>query len=309
MQHFWSLDDVHLKNAWLTIGSFDGVHRGHQEIIRKITAGAHASGDPAVVLTFYPHPAVILGRRDGPFYLTTPEEQADLMAKMGVDVTITHPFNREVANTSARDFMQQLSDHLGLRHLCVGYDFALGHGREGNVETLQKLGKEMGYQVHILEAVQEGGLVVSSSEIRTALLAGDIELANHLLGRPYQIRGRVVHGDGRGKTIGVPTANLNIWSERLLPKSGVYVCQAEVEGSVWGAVTNIGIRPTFEDQAPERHVEAHLLDFDRDLYGEEMKLSFLLRLRDEQRFPNVGALIAQIQEDIARGRSFLQQEK
>lgn len=309
MQHYWSLDGLSLQKSWLTIGSFDGVHRGHQEIIRQLTAGAHAQGAPAVVLTFYPHPAVVLANRNEPYYLTTPEERAALLGELGVDVVVTHPFNREVAGTSAHDFMARLKSHLGLTHLWIGYDFALGRNREGNVDRLTELGQELGYTVQVLSAVKVNGELISSSEVRAALSEGDVQRASRLLGRPYSLSGQVIPGDGRGRTIGIPTANLDVWDKLLLPKSGVYACRAMVLGQTVEAVTNVGYRPTFENRPAVPRVETHLLDFQGDLYGRKVKLSFLARLRDEQRFPGVDALVAQIHEDIAQAKAIFQTGK
>jgi riboflavin kinase / FMN adenylyltransferase len=305
MHHYWSLEAVHLQNAWLTIGSFDGVHLGHQEIIRKMTAGAHTAGAPAVVLAFFPHPAVVLRKRQDLYYLTTPEERAEIMESLGVDVVITHPFNLEIANKEARQFLLELKAHLGLSHLWIGYDFALGRNREGDVPTLRKLGKELGYQLHVVEPVQAPNGYVSSSLIRKKLAEGDMNSVTQLLGRHYKIEGVVIHGDGRGKPLGIPTANLEVWPERALPKEGVYVCKAHNGNEIWGALANVGVRPTFEIEPVSPRVEAHLLDFDRDLYGQSICLEFITRLRDEQRFPNVQALVAQIHQDILRGREIL----
>jgi riboflavin kinase / FMN adenylyltransferase len=305
MHHYWSLEAVHLQNAWLTIGSFDGVHRGHQEIIRKMTAGAHTAGAPAVVLAFFPHPAVVLRKRHDLYYLTTPEERAEIMEGLNVDVVITHPFNLEIANMEARQFLLELKAHLALSHLWVGYDFALGRDREGDVPTLKRLGTELGYQLHVVKPVEVPNGYVSSSLIRKKLAEGDMNTVTQLLGRQFQIEGAVIHGDGRGKALGIPTANLEVWPERALPKEGVYVCRAHIGDESWGALANIGVRPTFEAKPVSPRVEAHLLDFDRDLYGQSICLEFIARLRDEQRFPNVQALVAQIEQDILRGREIL----
>jgi riboflavin kinase/FMN adenylyltransferase len=305
MQHYDSLEGLQLTDAWLTIGTFDGVHLGHQEIIRKMSAGAHAMRAPAVVLTFFPHPAQVLRGVQGPYYLTTPQERAELIGSLGVDVVVTHPFTKDVAARSARDFMGDLHRHLAMHCLCVGHDFALGRGREGNIPALEKMGQALGYVVHVLEPVTIGGQVISSSRIRSALAEGDLETANRLLGRDYRVSGPVVHGDSRGHTIGIPTANLEVWPERILPRPGVYACRAHLGGRNWPAVTNIGYRPTFENRPVLPRVETHLLEFGQDLYGREMELSFVARLRDEQRFPDVQALAAQIQEDIRQARKVL----
>ena len=306
MQHYRSLDGVHLQGAWLTIGAFDGVHVGHQAIIEPFVAQAHAAGAPAVVLTFFPHPEVVLQRRRRPFYLSTPEEKADLLGSLGVDVVITHRFNRRVAALSARAFMERLKAHLDLRMLWVGYDFALGRNREGDIPTLKRLGEELGYRVHVVEAVTLKGEVISSSHIRALLSAGRVEEAARLLGRPYQVAGRVVPGDGRGRALGFPTANLKIWRRRMVPGPGVYVAQAQLaDGRTWGAVVNVGTRPTFEIQPKPPRVEAHLLGFHGDLYGQCLTLSFLHRLREERRFPSPEDLAAQIRQDLRRAEEML----
>ena len=302
MPHYWSLEEVQLEASWLTIGTFDGVHRGHQEIIKGMVAGAHAAGVPAAVLTFYPHPALVLGKRKDLYYLTTPEDQAELLGELGVDVVITHRFDYQTAETSAREFIDKVKTHLGFMQLWVGYDFALGRGREGDVPTLQHLGEEFGYTVHLTPPVENGGDVVSSSQIRNRLLAGEVEDVLRLLGRPYFLKGKVIPGDGRGRLIGIPTANLEVWPELVIPKSGVYACRVNLNRKTWGAVTNIGVRPTFSTRSDALHVETHILDFQGDIYNHTIHLEFLARLRDEQRFPGVEALVAQIQRDIARAQ-------
>ncbi len=305
MQHFRSLEDVHLENTWLTIGSFDGVHAGHRKLAEKMMSQAHAHGAPAVVLTFHPHPSIVLGKRQDPFYLTSPDEKASILGDLGIDYVITHPFDRSVANTSAHDFIQNLHEHLGMVSLWIGYDFALGRDREGDAYKLSELGEEFGYKLHVFDPVMIDGVIVSSSQVRTALVAGNVKQAARLLERPYSVRGTVVYGDGRGRSIGIPTANLNVWPEKLLPRAGVYVCRATIKENEYGAVANVGVRPTFESQPVSPRVEAHLLEFDEDLYGESIELSFIDHLRDEKRFSGVQALVDQIHRDIERGRTIL----
>jgi len=302
MLHHTSLQDLHLQGTWLTIGSFDGVHKGHQAILRKLVAGAHAANAPAVALTFYPHPSIVLRGRTGPFYLTSPEERVELLGELGVDRVITLTFDQALASLTAHEFIQALYEHLGLRHLYVGHDFALGRGRQGDLPFLQDLGKEMGFTINVMHPIRLAGQVVSSSRIRAALAEGDVRLAGALLGRRYRVNGEVVPGDGRGRTIGIHTANLAVDPERCLPKSGVYACLASIDGQEWGAVANIGIRPTFENKEVLPRLEAHLLDYEGDLYGMDLRVAFAARLRDEQRFPNVGALVAQIQADIRKAK-------
>jgi riboflavin kinase/FMN adenylyltransferase len=305
MRHYWSLDDVHLQDSWLTIGTFDGVHIGHQEIVRSLSAKARADGTQAVVLTFYPHPAIVLQKRDDPFYLTTPEERAEILGEIGADVVITHPFTPQIASTSAHTFISTLKSHTSLVHLMVGPDFALGRDRGGDIHRLEELGKELNYTVSTVNPVKVEGEVVSSSRIRRALANGDLDQVKLLLGRPYFVSGQVVPGDGRGHEIGIPTANLSLWMERALPKSGVYVSQSTVNGRTYGAVTNVGVRPTFTSQSTATQVETHLLNFNEPIYGQEIKVNFLTRLRDEKRFPNVQALLAQINQDISQAEEIL----
>jgi len=307
MQLFSSLDSTNADGAWLTIGSFDGVHRGHQEIIRQLAAGAHAHTAPAVVLTFYPHPAVVLRGSNGPFYLSSPDERAEIIGSLGVDIVIIQRFDRQLADTSARDFIMELKERLGLQQLLVGHDFTLGRKREGDVPTLRRFGEELGFEVEVSQPVLLDGQVISSSQIRSALTAGNVERALQLLGRSYRLTGEVVPGDGRGRTIGIPTANLKTWSEQLLPAVGVYACQVRIGEKVYRAATNIGVRPTFDRSTTFLHVEAHLLDFQGDLYGQKIQLDFLARLRGEQKFADVQALVTQIQEDIARTRQLVTQ--
>ncbi len=305
MQHHWSLNKVQLVDSWLTIGSFDGVHRGHQSVIRELVAGAHQNGVPAVVLTFFPHPSAILRGYDYPFYLTTPEERARLLGEFGIDVVITHPFNNQVANTAAGAFMEKIHAHLKIAHLQVGYDFALGKDRQGNFEMLKGLGKEFGYSIKQMEPLNLNGDTVSSSRIRFLLGAGQVDVVADLLGRNFSVEGEVEHGDRRGITLGFPTANLGIWPEHAIPAAGVYVCRAQVAGKTWGAVTNIGVRPTFETKPVPPRVEAHIFDFDQDIYGESLRLEFIARIRGEVRFPNVDALVKQIQQDSQEARKIL----
>jgi riboflavin kinase / FMN adenylyltransferase len=305
MQHTWSLESLQLKNSWVTIGSFDGVHLGHQKIVQKLIAGAHLNGSPAVVLTFYPHPSIVLGKRNGSFYLSTPEERAQLLGELGVDVVVTHPFNPYVAAMRAHQFVELMHHHLRMQKLLVGYDFALGKGREGDVQALKKLGNQFKFEVDVMPQVEIGGQIISSSQIRQLLREGEVETAALHLGRRYSLTGKVVKGSGRGHTIGIPTANLDIWNELVVPRTGVYACRVLYNGVFHGAVTNIGVRPTFEKDGVLPSVETHLLDFNADLYGRSLRLEFWHRLRDEQRFSDFQALVNQIQYDISRTREML----
>jgi len=299
MQHYRSLTEASLQGARLTVGVYDGVHRGHQEILRRVTAGS-----PSVVLTFHPHPASVLGGHEIRC-LTTPEERADLLAAQGVDVVITEPFTRDLAAVSAYEFMSRLKRQLGLEHLFIGYDFALGKGREGNAARLTEIGRELGYTVEVVPAVGDESGVISSTEIRKLVSRGDVAEAALLLGHPYQIGGPVIHGDHRGRTIGFPTANLDYPLQKVLPSNGIYACWAWLGSERFAAAINVGLRPTVHDDQTVPNVEAYLLDFDREIYGQHLKLDFVARLRDELKFPSLDALIEQMHRDVAQARDIL----
>lgn len=304
MQHYSSLNEVSLENSWLAIGVFDGVHRGHQQIIRRLTAGAHEHGVPAVVLTFHPHPARIFGRGEIRL-LTLPDERAELFASFDVDAVVTHPFDREFANTTALDFMKLLKQHLSVSHLVLGYDSTVGKNREGNTARLVEIGSELGYGVEVIPALSDESGVISSTEIRKLVATGNVADAAQLMGHPYSLHGPVAHGDKRGRTINVPTANIEYSPDKLIPANGIYACRAYLDGREYQAAINIGVNPTFTPDKQIPNVEAHLLDFQREIYGEDVKLEFVARLRDELRFDSVDKLLEQIWKDIDETRRIL----
>jgi riboflavin kinase/FMN adenylyltransferase len=299
-----SLEAVSLQDSWLTIGVFDGVHRGHQEIIRQLIAGAHLNGAPAVLLTFSPHPARVLAGKDIPC-LTTPAERAEILASLGLDELITLPFTRETAARSAEDFIVELKTRLGLKKLLIGYDFALGKNRAGDFQRLSELGRQLDFETRAVDAIRLNGEILSSTLIRQSLLDGAVALAAEKLGRCYTLTGPIVPGDARGRTIGIPTANVEFPAEKVVPANGVYACRAWVDGQRHSAVTNIGVRPTFTSGDVATRVETHLLDYSADLYGKILRLEFVERLRGEQKFTSVEALVAQIRADISRARQIL----
>lgn len=305
MQHYQSLEKVNLNESWLTIGSYDGVHRGHQEILQEMVSGARAQQVSSVVLTLFPHPAVVLRGQRGPYYLSTPEERARLLGEQGVDLVITLPFSRELANVSALDFMTEIKQRLKISQLWVGYNFTLGRNREGDAQSLARIGQLLDYELRVIPPISIDGEIVSSSLIRGLLEQGNVEHAAELLGRPYTVEGDVVAGDGRGRTLGIPTANLSIWPEWMLPSVGVYSSWAIVDGERYLAVSNIGMRPTFEHQPLPLRLETHLIDFHQNLYGRKIRLEFIQRLRGEQRYSSADALVAQIHQDIQRTRETL----
>ncbi len=294
------------EDSVVTIGSFDGVHRGHQALIKQLRTAALHARRAAVVVTFFPHPSVVLGRGQ-PFYLTAPEEKLVQLNQTGVDLLIELPFTRETAQVRAAEFIDQLLRHVRMRELWIGHDFALGYQREGDADFLTHLGQARGFSVHAVDPLTNDGEIISSSNIRAALRAGDVAHAAKLLGRPFRLSGKVVPGDGRGKTIGVPTANLDVWQDHAIPANGVYACRAWVGHIPYRAAVNIGTRPTVTDET-RRTTEAHLLDFDKDLYGLNIALDFIGRLRGEQKFANVQELVAQIKSDVETTRNLLSDE-
>lgn len=292
----------HAAPLALTIGVFDGIHRGHQHVLATVVARARQLGLDAAALTFEPHPAQIVRPEHAPLLLTTLDERIPLLAAQGLDLLVIEPFTAALSRLRAAAFMERVCDALPLRELWIGWDFVLGHDREGTPAVLRQIGTRLGFSVHIVERLATDGPRLSSTAARHALLEGDIDTATTILGRPYHLAGRVVSGDRRGSTIGVPTANLALPAGRLVPANGVYVCRAQVAGAWRPAVTNIGVRPTFDGL--RRTVEAHLLEFDGDLYDQPLTLQILARLRAEQRFASVAELVAQIRRDVVAAQAW-----
>jgi riboflavin kinase/FMN adenylyltransferase len=256
------------------------------------------------VLTFDPHPASVLGGREIKC-LTLPDERADLLAQFGVDVVITEHFTRELSLVTAYDFMTRLKGQLGLKHLLIGYDFALGKGREGNATRLTEIGAEIGYNVEVVSALSDESGVISSTAIRKLIEVGNVDEAARLLGRPYSLHGPVIHGDGRGRTIDIPTANIGYSPQKMIPAKGIYACWAYLNDQKYLAAINIGTNPTFTPDKETLNVEAHLLDFHREIYGEDVRLEFVSRLRDELKFDSVETLLEQIWKDIGDTKRIL----
>jgi riboflavin kinase/FMN adenylyltransferase len=295
------------KGSVLSIGNFDGVHLGHQSIVNVLVTRARALGIPALILTFEPHPAALLRSSGPPPRLTTSQQKADLLRKLGVDAVLQYPTDQTLLNLTAREFFDEfVIRKLNAVGLVEGPNFFFGKGRSGDGETLRKFCEETGRFAEILTPSVQNGTLVSSSQIRQALQAGDVESATQFLGRPYSIRGTVVEGDRRGRTIGFPTANLH-QIETLIPANGVYAARATAPDSSDRqkfqqlAAVSIGPNPTFDQSsgapAPLK-VEAHVLDFSGDLYGKEIELEFLARIRDLRKFSGAQELQHQIQQDI-----------
>lgn len=287
----------------LTVGAFDGIHLGHQALIRQSIARARAASRAAGLVTFTPHPAAVLYPERAPHVLTSPETKLALLRDVGLDLVALLPFTPQLAATSAQTFVEHLCRRLRMRELCVGPDFALGSDRQGDLAALQRLEPLLGFTVCELAYVTQDGQRVSSSQIRALLQAGQVDEAAKLLGRPYGFRGRVVHGAKRGRTIGFPTVNLEVCDDCLVPAYGVYATTITLDGITHRAATNVGVRPSFDNGAPS--IEAYILDFDQDIYGRELELAFIQRLRPEMHFDNVQALIDQMHEDVAHTRRVL----
>lgn len=305
MIHVHTLSDLAPdRPSLLTLGAFDGVHRGHQTLIRNLVTRAHEKNFRAAVVTFFPHPSIVLRGRRPSFYINTPDERAELLAALGVDVVVTHPFDHPTSLITATDFADQLLASLNFKELWCGEDFAFGHNREGNVKWLEDYGRTHDFTVHVQKPITAVQTPVSSSRVRTAIADGDIPLITTMLGHPLRISGVVVEGNKRGRTIGIPTANLEVWDERAYPARGVYACKAILDDKTYNAVTNIGVRPTFDSQTT-LSIEAHLLDFDQDIYGQTIALDFIARLREEKKFNGVNELVAQIKKDIEEAKAIL----
>ena len=288
----------------LTIGVFDGVHLGHEFLIKKLKERASAGGLLSVVVTFHRHPRLVLSPRSNLAYLTSLKERIRLLESLGVGCVVTLSFTRELAELSAREFIGLLQKYLRMRSLVVGPDFTLGKGRKGDAPKLKSLGEELHFSVEVVEPMVWEGEVVSSTAIRTALSQGDMIKVSRLLGRRFTLSGQVMRGDQRGKTLGFPTANLVPDTEQALPPDGVYTTRAFVNETAYLAVTNIGVRPTFGDG--KRVVEVHILDFEeRELYGHEIRIELAHRLRGEVKFSGADELKAQMQRDVEQARALL----
>jgi riboflavin kinase / FMN adenylyltransferase len=280
----------------LAMGTFDGVHRGHRRLLARAQAEARRFGGRCAVLTFDPHPRCVVDPASCPCMLCSLEDRVRLLQESGADVVFVLPFDTALSRWSAMRFCDALTSAMTLRTLLAGPGFALGHNREGDLEFLRRYGTAHGFSVQVVSPAVRGGRPVSSTRIRAALQAGRSMEARLLLGRAYQLRGSVVRGEGRGRTLGFPTANVTVASERCMPALGVYATWLRVRGASLAAATSIGYRPTFD--GTHLTVESFILDFDADIYGEEVALDFLRRLRSERRFTGAAALTAQMRRDV-----------
>ena len=281
----------------LTVGTFDGVHRGHQAILTYLLQRAEGRGGTSTLVSFHPHPRTVVHGQDVPL-LTTVDERADLLEEYGLDRFVVVPFDQEFSSLKAREYVETvLAEGVGLQEITVGYDHRFGKGREGDVDLLREMGSEYGFDVDVIPAQYVDDHVVSSSAIRDLLREdGDVQAAADLLGRRYRVSGIVERGEGRGRQIGFPTANLRLPPQKLVPALGVYATLVELpDGRHQPGMMNVGRRPTFNGMNVT--VEVHVLDFDGDLYGEDLSVQFVQRLREERKFESAEALAVQLSED------------
>lgn len=288
----------------VTVGNFDGVHLGHREIFRQVVARARALSATSVVVTFSPHPLRVLRPDDRRFCLiTTDQQKQQLIAESDIDLLLVIPFTQQFANLSAEQFVRQvLSGYLGTRQLVIGHDYAFGKGREGDEAFLVRMGAELGFEVASLDPVGEGGLLFSSSMVRRLVFSGAVAQARRILGRYHRISGTVMHGREIGRSLGFPTANISTDNE-LIPCDGVYAVTVDVAGVLFMGACSVGINPTF--QGGQHTIEVFLFDFEGVLYGCQVVIQFVERLRDVVRFADATSLIAQITEDVAAARKML----
>ena len=289
----------HPEGTVVTVGTFDGVHLGHMAVLREIAARARAAGRKSVLVTFEPHPLVVVNPQAAPPELTTGPERREVLALTDLDYAVFLRFDRRLADYTPERFVREvLVGRCGMRELVIGHDHGFGRGRSGDVDTLRRLGASDGFAVDVVGVVELGGHPVSSTAIRRAVAGGDLRTAARLLGRPYTVSGRVVRGEGRGRTIGIPTINVGEIPERkLLPPDGVYAARVEWGGGRAGGMLNQGPKPTYGEM--RRTVEVHLFGVDQDLYGQWVRVEWVERLRDVERFGSVEELKAQLQRDRA----------
>jgi riboflavin kinase/FMN adenylyltransferase len=309
MKLFNHLDQIiePFKNAVITIGNFDGVHIGHQALFHEAIEKAEAIGGTSVAMTFDPHPLRVMKPNNHPPLITLYEQKSELMERTGIEVLICVPFTREFAAQTAEQFVRDLLvQKIGMKAIVVGQDYSFGKNRQGDLELLKSFGPEYGFEVIVAGWIKSARALaerISSTRIRQLVADGRMEHAEKMLGRHYQIRGKVVTGRDRGgKLLGIPTANINLHDE-LCPKTGIYAVTVECEGKQHRGVANIGDSPTFEDH--EFTVEVHILDFSDNIYGKKIRVNFIKRIRDEKKFSDISELIAQIKLDIAAAYEIL----
>ena len=293
------------RGSVVTVGTFDGVHLGHLAVFEEIARRALARDRRSVLVTFDPHPLRIVRPEHAPALLTTPVEKTEILAETGLDYVVFIPFTRALSQYPPERFVEEiLVGRLGVSELVIGYDHGFGKGRSGDVETLREIGQRVGFSVDVVAPVMTGDVAISSTRVRAAVAAADLDGARAGLGRPYSLRGVVVRGDGRGRTLGFPTANLSVGSrDKLLPPPGIYAVRAHLRSGTFDAALHLGPRPTFQGASPT--IEAHLLDFQGDLYGENLRVDFIAHLRAVEPFSSVSALVDQMKQDVLDARRVL----
>lgn len=305
MQLHTSFDDLRLAEPTIvTIGKFNGMHLGHAHLLREVVERARTIGGQSAAVTFDPHPTLVLQPEIERVYLAPDEERLALMAASGLDHLIILPFDDALRQLTAAQFMTLVTERINLRELWVGPNFRLGYRAQGTIDVLSAIGAQLGFEVHTIAPLLIDGAPVSATRIRELLHTGRVADVPRLLGRSFAVAGEVVHGDHRGRTIGFPTANIAVGARHILPADGVYACQVTLPGGAsQPAVTNVGVRPTFG--VLKRTVEAHLLDWDGDLYGQRLRVAFVERIRGERRFSGIDELRAQIARDADVARAML----
>lgn len=306
MKVYQSWEDVRDKyqNVVVALGNFDGVHLGHQHLIRNMVSKARGIGGTSFVFTFYPHPRAVLHPQSAPPMLLTQEAKEKMISALGADIMIRANFTRQFSQMSPEEFVSRiLINALQVRWVFIGYNYSFGYKGQGTPDLLKELGKKYGFNVHITAPVTVDGDVVSSTLIRHLLREGDISRARKFLGYCPYVEGDVVLGERRGRMLGFPTANLEIDSRIMVPANGVYSVKVQVDDDNFMGVANIGVKPTFHGGNNRRNIEVHLLDFYGNLYGKRIKVFFSRRLREEKRFSSVSELIRQIKQDILHARA------
>jgi riboflavin kinase/FMN adenylyltransferase len=291
------IESNNLKNTVITVGTFDGLHLGHQKIIKTLVERAEENNSQASVFTFWPHPRFVLGKINGLELLNTFEEKVELFKQNGIDNLISYEFTKEFANLSSREFVKQfLVEKLNVKHLILGYDHHFGKNREGEFKKLQECANEFGFTIEKVSALSQDDENVSSTKIRNYIKSGEIEKANEFLGYVYFLQGHVVKGNKLGRKIGFPTANISVPSYKLLPKSGVYTVKVNIDNKLFIGIMNIGFRPTI-GKFDNKTLEVHIINFDEDIYQKTIKVEIFKRIRDEEKFEDLEELKNQIAKD------------
>ncbi|NGP88911.1 bifunctional riboflavin kinase/FAD synthetase [Fodinibius halophilus] len=302
------LEEVeHISNTVVTVGTFDGVHAGHRAIMDTVAEKAEARGARSAIVTFDPHPRDIINPGEaGIKLLTTLQERAEILDELGIDTMVVIPFDRDFSLLSSEEFVRDIIyEKIGVSEFVIGYDHQFGRNREGTIETIERIGEELDFDTYVVSKREVGAKTVSSTAIRNAISEeGDMEQAARFLQRPYRLNGMVVHGDKRGKKIGFPTANIKPeHPKKIIPKNGVYAVKVRINGDWYEGMMNIGVRPTFDGQ--KQTLEVHLFDFDADIYGKEVQVRFLGRIRDEKKFNGRDELVNQLENDQKKAKQIL----